>query len=684
MQLALQQYQTGQLEQAQKTLRKVLTVVPDNHDANHLLGVIALQLGKYENAARFITRAIRANPNIALAHNNLGEAYRSQKLYDNAAECYRKAATLEPRFAGAHNNLAVVLLELDQPEVALASLENALSLEPNNAMLHTNRGNALKALGDKAAAKASFEKALTLDPRHFEAHNNLGSLLIETGDLEDAVAVFKKALAIDPEVARGHANLGLAHQALGETTEALASFAHALAIDETNVEALLGMGDIDHLEGRIDDAIASFKRAVGIDPTNSDAYSKLANSLLGRGDNDEALANHKKALALDPTNPMAHVHQADTFLALGQIDEAIDLYRHTIALDECNAEAHRMLSSARKHTEFDDDMQAMTELYARQELTDRQRMHLGFGLAKAHEDLKEFEKAFDYVHEGNRLKRATVSHRTEERRAYFDRIKQSFSSEYFSTLSPDGCQDETPIFIVGMPRSGTSLAEQILSSHSMVYGAGELNAVAQIADRLGREDANTPFPEIVQRLNPAQRQELGADYVRNARRHAASEARVSDKMPDNFVGVGLIHMILPKAKIIHNRRSAMDTCLSIYKNLFARGHPYAYDLTDLGEYYNLYLDLMNHWHEVLPVSMYELTYEHLVADQEAETRRLLEFCGLPWEDACLEFQSTERRVYTASAAQVRRPMYKDSVALWKRYGDRLEPLLKALERDQTK
>ena len=682
--LALQQYQTGQFEQSQKNLRRVLSVQPNNADANHLLGLLALHAGKCEAAARHISKTIRANPNIALAHNNLGEAYRSQELFEKASECYRKAISIEPKFAHAYNNLAVVLLELDQADEAMRCLQEAVAIEPRNPMILTNFGNAHKARGEMDQAMASYRKAIALAPSHIEAHNNLGSALIELGKSQEAVVTLKRALTHSPQSAKCHANLGVALQDLGDQNGAASSYRTALRIDPTNVTALMGLGDVDLTEGRLNDAVQRYNEATRVSTEDCDAHSKLATALTARGDIDDALASHNKALALEPKNPTAHLGYGGTLLALGRIDDAIQCFRNAIGIDPACADAHRTLSFARKHTSIDDDVIAMTNLYKNQELSDRDRMSLGFGLAKAYEDVKDYDQAFEFLAEANRLKRASVVYDNEERRKFFSRITETFSHRYFADLTEGGSNDETPIFIVGMPRSGTSLMEQILASHSAVFGAGELNEISRLTNAIERDAMGRAFPEGVPHLEAAKRRELGELYVREARRRAGEASRVVDKMPENFVGVGFVKTILPNARIIHCRRNPMDTCLSIFKNFFARGHPYSYDLKDLGHFYNLYLDLMAHWREVLPDELYELDYEQLVSNQETETRKLLEFCGLPWEEACLQFQKTERRVYTASAAQVRRPIYKDSVALWKRYGDHLKPLLDVLgEQPQT-
>jgi tetratricopeptide (TPR) repeat protein len=319
----------------------------------------------------------------------------------------------------------------------------------------------------------------------------------------------------------------------------------------------------------------------------------------------------------------------------------------------------------------------MEKLYSADRTTSEQKMHLAFGLGKVYEELEEYQKAFQYLDEGNRLKRETFNFSIAREGEVFSAVKQASAAQTAEQAS-GGDPDDTPIFILGMPRSGTSLTEQILASHPQVVGAGELRDLWQVACSLCHTQAPTEIPGCIADADQELINRLGKEYVARLRRFSDSARHIVDKMPHNFLFVGIIRRALPNARIIHCERDPVDNCLSIFKNFFVSEHGYAYDLKELGEYYLLYQDLMQFWQERYPGVIHRLSYESMVADQENTTRALLEYCGLPWDDACLQFHKTARGVKTASSSQIRRPIYEKSVQLWKQYERELAPLLDAL------
>jgi hypothetical protein len=292
--------------------------------------------------------------------------------------------------------------------------------------------------------------------------------------------------------------------------------------------------------------------------------------------------------------------------------------------------------------------------------------------------LKQYDTAFRYVAEGNRLKREGFSYNETASDQLFANIKKAFTGSFMQQRSRCGADDPTPIFILGMPRSGTSLVEQILASHPDVHGAGELTTLDQVITTYGKTVFKRPYPQFLSQLTDQDCKEMGNAYVKEVRKHNRHQSFITDKMPQNFLFAGVIAMILPKAKIIHCVRNPMDTCLSIFKNHFSRLHAYAYDLHELGHYYRLYQNLMGFWHQIIPDIMHDIHYEKLVRNPETQVRRLLSFCHLKWHDHCLNFHRSARPVLTASTAQVRRAFYRDSVDAWKRYAHNLEPLKQEL------
>jgi hypothetical protein len=321
----------------------------------------------------------------------------------------------------------------------------------------------------------------------------------------------------------------------------------------------------------------------------------------------------------------------------------------------------------------------MEHLLEEKNLTDDQKMNLSFGLGKAFEDLGQYEKSFHFILEANRLKRETFDYDISEDRVFIDNLKKTFDEQFIHQHSHSGYSSDAPIFIVGMPRSGTTLVEQILSAHPQVFGAGELRYMKiMIVDSCSNIEG-LEYPQCFAGFSENDFKEFGKAYVNELRQFSKEVKYITDKMPHNFLNIGLIKLILPNAKIIHCQRNPVDTCWSIFKNFFAGIHNYAYNLRELGEYYKLYEGLMAHWRTILPGFLFEIQYEELVADQENQTRRLLEYCGLDWQDDCLSFHKSSRPVRTASSTQVRQPIYNNSVLLWKRYAKELQPLLEALD-----
>jgi tetratricopeptide (TPR) repeat protein len=555
-----------------------------------------------------------------------------------AVQLITRAVNSNPKLISAYNNLGVALAELGQAEDAIDVYQKALSLKQNYPEAHNNCGNALCDLGRNVEAVSCYRKAVALKPNYTEAHNNLGNALRALGEHHKAVTSYRNAIKINPSFMEAYSGLGMAYSSLGQWDEAAACFKRVIQNTPHHAEAQNNLGNALKAKGRVEEAIASYRSAISINPSYAEAYKNLG-------------------VALEHS---------------GNLSEAKHCYREAISIQPSYAEAYRHLSSAKRHTEHDDDIQVMEQLFADGSISDEQCMHLGFALGKAFEDLKDYAKSFDYISEANRIKRKTYDYSTSEARDYFTRVKEVFSPEFFSAHREVGVSDETPIFILGMPRSGTTLVEQIIASHPQVFGAGELGYMGQLARALCPK--GSIFPDISSALDGEDFSKLGAEYLEKLREHSTDAIYITDKMPHNFLYIGVIVTALPNARIIHCNRDPLDTCLSIYKNYFADAHKYAYDLVELGEYYLLYSDLMQHWQENLPGVIYDIDYEKLISDQEDQTRKLLEQCGLPWDDSCLKFHKTERSVQTASSSQVRQPIYSRSVRLSERYGARLEEL----------
>jgi len=715
--LALDYFQAGKMPESERVCRQVLAVAPDNAEACHLLGLIAKEVGKHELAIQWLNKAITLKPGVADMHNNLGAVFLELGQLATAEECFRKAIALHPDYAEAHYNLGIAAKESGELDLAVRIFRFAISLKPDYLNAYHNLGMALMEKGELEAAMGCWRQALAVRPDYAEAYNNLGAALKNKGLRDEAMDSWRKALELKPDYAAACCNLGVAHREKGELDEAELCLRRAIALQPQFVEAYNNLGVTIKAKGEWAEAIACFRSAISLKPDYAEAYSNLGlvfkeqrdqaeamacwrkavalrpdfaevyNSigalLYEQGHLEEAMENYRKALELNPDHAEMHNNLGGGYLDLGQIPEAIACFQRALSLEPDYALAHRHLSIARNHSGYDDDIRSMEALYLADNVGDEQKIHLAFGLGKALEEIGEYPKAFKYLQEGNRLQRSNYAFSVSAQQDFFDRVKRIFSAEFLARQAEQGCghPDGSVIFIVGMPRSGTTLVEQILASHPDVHGAGELTALSDIAHSLLAGKAGSKFPESVLELAGPEYALAGQRYLESVKQRVPDWVRVTDKMPYNFLLIGLIRVILPNARVIHCMRNPIDNGLSIFKNYFHGEHLYAYDLSEIGAYYRLYREMMEHWREVLPGVIYDIQYEELVANQEGETRGLLKHLGLSWDDACLSFYKTKRRVATASAMQVRRPIYRDSLKLSERYGELLDPLREALTGD---
>jgi tetratricopeptide (TPR) repeat protein len=370
---------------------------------------------------------------------------------------------------------------------------------------------------------------------------------------------------------------------------------------------------------------------------------------------------------------------------LGRLEEAYDAYLEALRLDPGIPGVYVNLADSKKFAPGDPHLDAMEALAAKTEgLSKTDRMQLDFGLGKAYADLKDYPRSFKHLFVGNAVKRATIAYDEKSTFALFDRIEAVFTKALMKAKAGGGDPSAMPIFIIGMPRSGTTLTEQIIASHPLVHGAGELQTLNDVILTVRGPDGNTlPYPEFVPALNARALRQIGAQYVAPVRalaaKHGGGAQYVTDKMPSNYYFAGLIHLALPNAKIIHTVRDPVDTCISCYSKLFSAEQNHTYDLAELGRYYRRYDELMAHWRSVLPRGrILDVRYEDVVADLEGQARRIIAHCGLPWDERCLSFHETDRPVRTASATQVRQPIYNSAVGRWRVYSEHLAPLLAAL------
>jgi tetratricopeptide (TPR) repeat protein len=536
-----------------------------------------------------------------------------------------------------------------------------LELDPKCAPALNNLGSIQREHKDKQGAIDYYQQVLDIHPNYLESLNNIGAVLTEEERFEEALPHLVKATKLNPRYSEAHCNIGQTFLGLEQVDQAFIAFNRAIELKPDYAEAYMARARVFQERNRSDEALADALKAVELKP-------------------EKAEQAFDKALELKEDLGRAHNGKGSLYLQLGKLEEAEACHRHALSLDEDDLLARISLTLVNKTKEGDENMAALVakedEL---KEMPSTRAMSIHFALGKCYDDTGEIDKAFPHWLEGCRIKRGKIDYDEARNSEYVDNIITVFNEDTLKRLDGSGDPSDVPIFVLGMPRSGTTLTEQIIASHPDVYGGGELPDLLNIANRpQGTQNKANNYPLNLRALNAEDIGKLGTKYVTGVRERSDAK-HITDKMPANFFCIGLIHLMLPNAKIIHVNRNPVDTCLSGFSRLFNHGQYHSYDLTELGQYYRNYARLMDHWRKVLPAgSFLDIQYEDLVADIDNQARRIIEYCGLPWNDACLEFHKTERSIRTASVTQVRQPVYQSSVQRWKRYEKHLQPLLEAL------
>ncbi len=644
LQQGIRHQEAGELRQAETCYREALAARPGHPQALYLLGSLAQQRGDHAEAVTLLEGALQQAPDNVACLFNLGNALRALGRLDEALARFRRVITLSPQSLDVWCNLGEALRAKGDSSEAVAAYEHALTLDENFPAALMNLANIHLAEGRHAAAAILYQRLLRSHPEHAGAWVNMGEACRLQGRLVEACRAYRQALALQPALAGVWQCLAELCVQLERLEEAADAFRRALALEGERVDLWLRLGQVEELRGRMDEVLAAYRQALRLQPDHADAHYLLGNALSG----------------------------------LGRFEEAAQAFHTALRANPALTAVYYALSQIRSYRFSADEAQQMEALHRQSALSDEQRSFLDFALCRAAEQQRRYDDAFRFLAEGNRLARKQHHYDSAEMEAFFRDIRSVFNRKFFARRQDFGVTDQTPIFIVGMMRSGTSLVEQILASHPQVHGAGELTDLKQIIYYFDGELNLQAYPAQVPELAAAQVRARALEYLARLKARAGVAARVSDKMPGNFRYLGMIRLMFPRAKIIHCRRHPLDTCLSCYRLHFSGAHPYAYDLQELGHYYRLYAGLMAHWHTVLPGYIHDVQYESLVADQETETRRLLDFCGLPWHPACLDFHKTERAVITSSLSQVREPIYRGSLQKWKRYEQHLGPLIAAL------
>lgn len=668
----------GQAAEAEKLCQYVLLAWPYQTDAMHLLGLIAHAYGHLDMAVSHLRQACTAQTAPAVYLSNFAEICRQKGLLAEAEQAAQQAVKLNPDLADAWNNLGIILQESGKLDASLECLQRVVNLKPGEATAHNNLANTYRRLSRLERAEEHYKKALELKPNYAEAHSNMAFLLNSQGQFDQAAAAARQAIEINPQLIDAYLNLADVETTRLRHAEAFRWLDALIAFAPQHVAALTACAQLLKKTERNEEALIYAQRALTLAPDNANAHNTLGLVLQALGRHDEALAAFDQAAVLPGSvKEEALVSRASLFMESGRVEDAIVAFDQTLLAFPDSIRVMTSRNDTKIYLSNDPDIAAMEASLAQADslsLMDRMAVH--FALGKAYLDTRNSARAFHHLDAGNSLKRSTFSYDAAVTQQWMERIAATFNADFMAQHTSADVSSELPVFIIGMPRSGTTLVEQILASHPQIHGAGELSALRLAIEKTGA------FPESVANLSSDALTQIGHDYLAHITQLANGKKRLVDKMPSNFFYAGLIPLILPGARIIHCRRDPVDTCLSCYSKHFTGEQLFSYDQTELGQFHLAYQALMDHWRQVLPADRFiEVDYETVVDDLEGEAKRLIDFVGMPWDEACLDFHKTRRVVRTASVNQVRQPIYKTSKGRWKRNAAHLAPLLAALKID---
>jgi tetratricopeptide (TPR) repeat protein len=633
-----------------------------------------------------LRKAVRIDTSYLAAGKNLATVLQESGQFDEAEKTLAPFAEHHPRDPGIWRIRGLVRLKQGRSSEAETFFRTALELEPDDAESHNNLALTLKEQGRSAEAEEHLQRALALKPAAANALNNFGLLCMEQGRLEEAERLFREALKREPRAIRTLNNLAVMLKQAGRLDDAEQLLVKALEIEPHDVGTHTNFGDVLNALARYPEALRQLEEALRLDPCCAEAHNNLAVTLKELGRQAESISHLERALQINPTYTPALNNLGNALVSRGQVGEGTEKFLRVLELDPDDVPAVFALATSTRHAFADPEVRHMQDLLDRPRLGANNRELIHFALATVLDKRGSHDEAFAHAIAGNQSKKANYRRRgvgfdQAAHRLFCNEVLELFSSDGFSRLPSSGLDSEEPVFVVGMPRSGTTLVEQILASHSRVFGAGELDNIPQlVADLPGLLKSPQSYPRCLDRLDATAARTIAQRQLQRLQELGGGASRIVDKMTINFLHLGLIALLFPKARIIHCRRDPRDICLSCFFHNFASpGLSFTFALEDLGFYYQQYERLMEHWRRVLPMPIFEIRYEELVREPEKWTRALLDFCGLEWDERCLAFHQTERPVKTASALQVRQPMYTRSVGRWKPYETHLQPLLRAME-----
>ena len=593
-----------------------------------------------------------------------------QGQLQQAYDIYQSLLKRYPNSAETLNSAAILDYQTGRPEDALAKVNKALSIVPDQVEFFNTKGLILRSIKQFDEALDSYQTGLGYAPENIAIRLNMGNTYRVLKQYESALEQYEQIIQLRPAHAGAYCNMGNVYDEMHAYEKAIKAYKKALELDPTmNMVYTLLAGTLSKT-GSVKDAIDYCKKALELRPNNAETYNDLGNMYLQLDQHELALPCYQKAYELKPDYSMALKNMGVAYQELGQQEQALACYKKLEDTDEGYAEAQHYLTMLDDSAIDAENLATLLRVFEDQQ----DRMHLNYALGKAFMGQKEYSQAFEYFQQANALKRKTIDYDAAVNSAYIDQLISYFNDGFFKAAAVAGDPSRLPVFILGMPRSGTTLVEQIISNHSEVYGAGELTAFAEIEQDL-QNFVGKPCPACLDEVDSKRMEQAAATYLQQLSELGGDNARVTDKLPGNFLRVGLIKLLFPNAFIIHCQRNPVDTCVSIFTNYFADGYKYAYELTELANYYVDYVRIMAHWRRLFADSMLEVHYEQLVQNQESVSRLMLDYLGLEWQTACLDFHRNQRVVKTASNVQVRQPIYQHSVARWKQYREGLQPML---------
>ena len=632
--------QKGQFSEAVNHLEVLLGQYPDQSEPRYYMAVCQRRLGQHEDALHSLDTLLKTFPVYARAYQERGHIYQAQSRPSKSITAFEKAVEINPALLGSWRALAGEASNLNR-ETAQQQV-NWLSSLPRelvavSSMIHQ---------GQIYKAEQLCRHYLKQNPHHPEAMRLLAEIGVKFQILDDAEFLLESCVEFEPDFHR----------------------------------ARLDYVVVLHKRQKYHKSLEQAEYLHNIDPDNMGFKICLANAQQANGNYEQALQTYETVLEAQPSNHSIHLSCGHTLKTMGQTQRAIEAYRKSYTVKPEFGDAYWSLANLKTYQFSDQEISQMEAYEADPATSEDDRAHLNFALGKAYEDIGEFENSFKYYAKGNATRDKIKSGNLDRIAHELDYQKEHYDAAFFEERADHGCDAPDPIFIVGLPRAGSTLLEQILASHSMIDGTMELANIVGMAHRLGgrTQQDTSRYPAILADLPAEQLRSMGEHYIKDTQYHRAGASFFIDKMPNNFRHIALIRLILPNAKIIDARREPMACCFSGFKQLFAEGQEFSYNLGSIGEYYRRYVNIMNHWEREIPGKILRVQHEDVIDDLELQVRRMLDFCGVPFEQSCVDFHETKRAVRTPSSEQVRQPIFKSSMNQWKNFEPFLDPLKEAL------